>query len=228
MIMKLCGPFPIGAMSVPVSYNEGSYDITLVWDGHIKMINNLCKTYGQLKQWIWLLWTLLSELKHLFEAWRMGFLFSWNPESGGVLPLDRCLELLLQGARQSSLFFFQNADTKVTMVLAKRHHAFFPGIHGQQGWNSLIRFIPKQNFLNPLAHFHWLGLTRKGIASDWKWEDGAPHPINLWVSITSRKLVYTLVFFLTGFVWSCWWPKRSVRIPKIMPIFFYQNRKFLV
>ncbi|XP_025047086.1 C-type lectin domain family 1 member A-like [Alligator sinensis] len=44
----------------------------------------------------------------------------------------------------------------------------------------------EMNFLNPLAHFHWLGLTRKGIASDWKWEDGTPHPINLFPVIKSQ------------------------------------------
>ncbi|XP_025067264.1 C-type lectin domain family 1 member A-like [Alligator sinensis] len=44
----------------------------------------------------------------------------------------------------------------------------------------------EMNFLNPLGHFHWLGLTRKGIASDWKWEDGTPHPINLFPVIKSQ------------------------------------------
>ncbi|KYO35880.1 hypothetical protein Y1Q_0017356 [Alligator mississippiensis] len=35
------------------------------------------------------------------------------------------------------------------------------------------------NFLNPLANFHWIGLTRKGMASHWKWEDGTPHSSHL-------------------------------------------------
>ncbi|XP_019383234.1 PREDICTED: natural killer cells antigen CD94-like isoform X2 [Gavialis gangeticus] len=33
----------------------------------------------------------------------------------------------------------------------------------------------EMNFLNSLPDFHWIGLTRKGIASEWKWKDGTPH-----------------------------------------------------
>ncbi|XP_067402577.1 natural killer cells antigen CD94-like, partial [Emydura macquarii macquarii] len=35
------------------------------------------------------------------------------------------------------------------------------------------------DFINPLVCYHWIGLSRKGTATDWKWEDGTAHYTDL-------------------------------------------------
>ncbi|XP_067402936.1 natural killer cells antigen CD94-like [Emydura macquarii macquarii] len=47
--------------------------------------------------------------------------------------------------------------------------------------SRLLRIENKEelDFINPLVCYHWIGLSRKGLAARWMWEDGTAHSTDL-------------------------------------------------